>query len=138
MNLPIIKALPSGLYAITREYSATFPCRAHLWRVTLQPGFAFDGASVPRILWPVSGSPYDPPRVAAAAIHDWLYRAQICSRAEADEAYLLILMQSGISPARAFAEYAALRLFGRPAWAAHESSPDRSRGSLLTTTKEIQ
>ena len=42
--------------------------------VRVRPGFRTDGASIPRLLWRVFGSPYDPDIFAAAIAHDALYR----------------------------------------------------------------
>lgn len=36
--------------------------------------FLFDGASIPRMLWPIVGHPYDSDYVQAAGVHDVLYR----------------------------------------------------------------
>ena len=48
--------------------------------VRVRPGFRTDGASIPRLLWRVFGSPYDPDIFAAAIAHDALYRGEILPR----------------------------------------------------------
>lgn len=40
----------------------------HLW--TIRPGDRFDGASIPRVLWPIIGSPMRGDYVVASAFHD--------------------------------------------------------------------
>jgi len=42
--------------------------------VTVPYGLVFDGASIPKFLWPVVGHPYDSDFVQAAAVHDYLYQ----------------------------------------------------------------
>ena len=40
-------------------------------RVTVPAGYSTDGASIPRLMWSLVGSPFDPRFVAAAVVHDW-------------------------------------------------------------------
>jgi hypothetical protein len=86
------------------------------YKVVVLDGFTFDGCSTPRFLWRLTGHPFEVPRVAAALAHDWAYLAQLTSRKTADLIYLDICRQVGMSRVRAYAEYLALRAFGRLAW----------------------
>ena len=105
-----------------------------IFEVCVAAGFTFDGASIPRALWRVCGHPLEVPRVAAALAHDWLYAAQLCDRKTADEIYLAICREVGISAWRCYVEYYALRAFGGAAWRSHRSPAAeklaRVRGSL--------
>lgn len=95
------------------------------WRVTL-PGFSYvipngfktDGASVPRFLWRVCGTPLGVPRLYAAIVHDWLYSGGLpgVSRADADAVYRDMLIAMGVSKAKAWIEWAALRCCGASHW----------------------
>lgn len=95
------------------------------WRVdwgevsfVLPKGFGTDGASIPRALWRVCGTPLDVPRLYAALVHDWLYSGDgpRGTRAEADAAYRDIQIALGVSRVKAYAEWAALRIFGASHW----------------------
>lgn len=96
------------------------------WAVTVGPfalalvpaGTTTDGASIPRALWWICGTPLESPRVYAALFHDWLYGGGIpsCTRAEADECYYLLLRHFGISWLKAKTEYYVLRAFGWSHW----------------------
>jgi hypothetical protein len=94
---------------------------AHEWRVIfngdlikLPAGFSTDGASIPRFLWRVCGSPLDTPRLFAALVHDYLYRTGGTSadRKRADTIYREMQKKLGISAWKAGLEYYALRAFG--------------------------
>lgn len=84
--------------------------------ISINDGFAFDGASIPRALWRVCGHPQEIPRLAAALAHDWLYRAHVCSRETADMIYREISRMLGISAIQYCTEYRTLRWFGGKAW----------------------
>lgn len=81
-------------------------------------GFATDGASIPRFLWRVSGTPLSTPRLFAAIIHDYLYGGgdPEATRLDADTLYRDIQIALGISKWKAYTEYYALRLFGSSHW----------------------
>ena len=98
------------------------------WRVdwgevsfVLPRGFGTDGASIPRALWRVCGTPLDVPRLYAALVHDWLYSGDgpRGTRAEADAAYRDIQIALGVSRVKAWTEWAALRVCGGSHWCAH-------------------
>jgi len=42
--------------------------------ITVPAGFDFDGASIPRVLWALVGSPYTGDYRDGAVVHDWLCR----------------------------------------------------------------
>ena len=95
------------------------------YRFTVPAGSTTDGASIPRFMWRVCGSPWDVPREYAALLHDWLYDAKDgdpdkdgawpcdVSRKDADEIYYSLLRHFGIPAWKAKLEYWAIRLFGR-------------------------
>lgn len=81
-------------------------------------GTPTDGASIPRWLWWLCGTPFDCPRLYAAVVHDWLYSGgdSDATRADADDLYRDIQIELGVSRVRAYVEWIALRLFGRSHW----------------------
>ena len=102
-----------------------------LWRgkvYQLPMGFGTDGASIPRALWRICGTPLDVPRLYAALVHDYVYSGGCpeMSRADADALYREMLVALGIPSWKARIEWLALRLFGRSHWNNNgeaESSP---------------
>ena len=95
------------------------------WRVicgtrslVIPRGFATDGASIPRALWRVCGTPLDVPRLYAAIVHDYLYSGGVAgvTRAEADAVYRDMQIALGVSRLKAFVEWAALRVCGASHW----------------------
>ena len=84
-------------------------------RIVVPGGFISDLNSIPRFLWWAS-TPSDYPE--AGVTHDWLYCSQAGQKL-ADDTYLELLRASGMGFARAQSRYAALRLFGGPAYRSH-------------------
>lgn len=77
-------------------------------------GLETDGASVPRLLWPIA-NPYGQ-AFLAAVIHDALYQARTMDRHEADAVFLQAMADCGVPWWRRNAMWAAVRLFGGPYW----------------------
>lgn len=83
---------------------------------TVPGGFDTDGASVPRPLWPLVLSPYDPRAIRAAVIHDFMYRFGAWPRAQADDVLLAYMRADGVPAFTARVVWAAVRLFGWLYW----------------------
>lgn len=90
----------------------------------IKAGFVFDGASIPRFLWRLCGHPLEAPRIAAALIHDWLYRAHLIDREAADDIFNAICKAVGMTCLRTGPEWAALRVCGWVAWRANHKWPN--------------
>lgn len=96
-------------------------------------GFTFDGASIPPALRPLVGGPWDPRRLPAATVHDWLYASHAVPRFVADLVFFRLLLANGMPPIRALADWWAVARFGASAWASHgedEQRRARERGSI--------
>lgn len=87
--------------------------------VRVRPGFRTDGASIPRLLWRVFGSPYDPDIFAAAIAHDALYCGEILPRKDADVAFLKMMARSGVPAKKRRLIYRGVRWFGWITWLSH-------------------
>ncbi|MGN0832610.1 MAG: DUF1353 domain-containing protein [Kiritimatiellia bacterium] len=87
--------------------------------VHVAPGFRTDGASIPRFLWRVFGSPYDPDILAAAIAHDALYRGEVVPRKDADAAFLRMMAESGVRCRKRRLVWLGVRLFGWLTWLRH-------------------
>lgn len=85
---------------------------------SIPAGFDTDGASIPRALWTICGDPMSIPRLYAAIVHDYLYSGgdPDATRKDADTLYRDLQIALGISKAKAYTEYYALRIFGRSHW----------------------
>ena len=93
----------------------------YCWRdkiVVVPKGFCSDGCSVPRFLWSSVSPNIDPRTLAAAILHDYLYRTDIdgWTRKEADEAFYDICRADGLSWYKAQKAYWGVRLFGASSW----------------------
>jgi len=98
---------------------------------TVHAGFIFDWASIPRVFWNLlpptglSGNPYG----IAALFHDWICRhreiqGQPCSRLDADQVFLEIMLYVGVTPWVAKLMYRCVRLAGVLPWYNFDGSDD--------------
>lgn len=103
-----------GMWELADDWSLFY--RGEVYRIPA--GFKTDGASIPRFLWRVCGTPLAVPRIFAAIVHDWLYSGGDIrvSRAEADAIYRDLQIALGVSRFKASIEWGALRLCGRTHW----------------------
>jgi len=85
----------------------------------VRPGFASDGASIPRRLWNVVGPPYAPKTFPAAVAHDALYCAELLPRLDADAEFRRLLILTGVSYLKASAYYHAVAWCGWIVWRRH-------------------
>jgi len=81
-------------------------------------GFISDCASIPRVLWPIIGHPFDARWRKEAVLHDWLYRQEdkIVSRKTADQMFYDGLRLNGLRYTKAQAMYMGVRIGGARAW----------------------
>jgi hypothetical protein len=135
---PDIEPIRGGLYRLRENYvyETEIPRSLHSFlsatqivKIDVPRGFEYDGASVPRIAWSISGLRPDGLIRAPALVHDWLYTKHefkditllgyektACSRKEADDLFLQIMLEAGMKKYRAKIAYWAVRWFGAMAW----------------------
>jgi hypothetical protein len=77
-------------------------------------GAAVDGASIPRLLWPLYGHPFDEDYYPAAVLHDHLYRTGQVARERADRVFVVLMARLGVDPLRRQSLYHGVRVFGAP------------------------
>ena len=80
------------------------------WKVP--SGTIVNGASIPRVLWPIGGYPWDGPLGKPSVIHDYFWNTKSRSSRDVHRAFRDGLRANGVSRARAAIAYAAVRLFG--------------------------
>jgi hypothetical protein len=83
--------------------------------IHIPAGVEWDGASIPRFLWRVVDSPFQPDLMVASLVHDYLYSQGDKSgynREEADELFKKLLMANGVGEALAETMYAGVRFGG--------------------------
>ncbi len=92
------------------------------WALRILKGFIWDGASIPRVFWTMSGIRPGGRMVGPSLVHDYLYRgiggeiAGDYTRKEADQLFRHLMLEAGMGKMRARWAYQAVRLFGRWAW----------------------
>lgn len=84
-------------------------------KYTVPPEFETDGASVPRILWPLFPPMSD--YTNAAVVHDYLYKEDVIDdRYEADAIFLNLMLTLNVGDFRARIMHKAVNWFGGRHW----------------------
>jgi hypothetical protein len=81
--------------------------------VTVPANYRFDGASIPRCLWSLIGSPFDPDLILAACVHDWYCdHTANCypCRVIGDAVFFFLLTKAGVPRWRRVLMYLGVRL----------------------------
>jgi len=101
---------------LTAELSYWCPRTKQL--IVVPKGFISDCASIPRLLWPIIGQPFDWRWRKESVLHDFLYRTngQIVTRKVADQIFYDALREGGLRYTKAKAMYLGVRLFGWLPW----------------------
>ncbi len=119
---PDIRPTGPGEYTLHGNYTYTDRTTVGhpLSLIKVPDGFKYDGASVPRPLWSISGIRPDGLIRAAALIHDFIYRYAgwkgRYTRKEADILFRYIIREAGLGWWTAVRAYRAVRLFGWIPW----------------------
>ena len=86
------------------------------YSVTVKKGFDFDGASIPKWLWSIYGSPLNGDYVVASLIHDGLYASQKVTKSVSDKIFLDVMKQSNVGYIKRTSMYLAVKVFGGKDW----------------------
>ena len=84
-------------------------------RIVVPAGFVADGASIPRLLWPIVGHPMNGKHAEASFVHDYLYATQ-AGKAYADLIFLEAMKTRKVSVVRRKSMYYAVKWFGHSAY----------------------
>ena len=88
--------------------------------IQVNKGFDFDGASVPRALWSIVGSPMTDGYQRAGCLHDALYASEYFPREVCDKLFLEAMASDGVSYTKRMAMFYAVRMFGSLVWKEHK------------------
>jgi len=129
---PDIRPIADGKYRLESTYRLRYEDGAKRVVFKIRPGFIHDGASVPRLVWTISGLRPDGLLRAAALIHDALY--QNCgalplgwiipmrrpfTRSECDVIFREIMKLAGVGWWKRKVAYAGVRTGGWASWRKH-------------------
>ena len=134
MSDPIIRAQASDYRRFQLCEALTY--EDDFWgRITVKPGASTDGASIPRLLWTLVGSPLSDSRVLRAAIiHDQLYCTLgldgKLSRESCDAVFKRALIAAGVPKYRSCIYWAGVRTGGWVGWRNYAKHPSRVREQL--------
>lgn len=103
---PIVEWREDGTWKLLRNFT--------LGDISVPADFVFDGASVPRLLWPYADQ--EGPAFGAAVIHDYEYSTHPGTRKEADDRFFDNLRRYGIRRSKAWVMWFAVRSAGWASW----------------------
>ena len=83
----------------------------------VNPKFDFDGASIPKALWSIVGSPMTDGYQRAGCLHDALYAGHIFPKEICDRYFLEAMKSDGVGYVKRYAMYLAVRAFGGSSYA---------------------
>lgn len=78
---------------------------------TIEKGFKFDGASIPRIAWTFVWCPMWTDVIRAALLHDYLYKTHKLKRKEADEMFNKVMLLDKVKPLKRIIYFLWVRLW---------------------------
>lgn len=84
--------------------------------VIVKGGFLTDGASMPRFLWRLFGSPFTGKYTASAIIHDSLYGTHLLSKEQTDSLFLEMMEVEDVALWKRTCMYYGVRWWGRSSW----------------------
>ena len=90
--------------------------------IQVNPGFDFDGASIPKALWSAVGSPMTGGYQRAGCLHDALYASEWFARDVCDKLFLEAMESDGVSWIKRNLMYNAVRAFGWTVWKGHKKA----------------
>lgn len=88
--------------------------------LTVHPSFDFDGASIPKPLWGIIGSPMTDGYQRSATLHDALYAGEVFERVVCDTLFLEAMKSDGVGYLKRYAMYWAVRGAGWTVWKGHK------------------
>ena len=118
-----LKALKNGReWELQKQYSVLLTPGVYS---RIEAGFIFNGASIPRLVWPLIGSPMTGKYVRAALVHDDAYENKRVFiggqpipifRRSADDTMLMLMKRDEVWRWRRNTIYLAIRVGGQHAW----------------------
>lgn len=126
-----------GNFILQEEFWMQWEVNGQTYRIRAPKGLITDIASVPRIVWTISGILPDGLQRNAAVIHDigymwrgvfpwgwferldggeWRNAPGTWTKEEIDRLFLRIMKACGVGPVKRWLMYQAVALFGGPAW----------------------
>jgi hypothetical protein len=101
VGVPQIQPYPfSKTYCLTQDLVCTFTRdNGEEVRIIVPVDFKTDGASIPRALWTVVGSPFLPEFITAAIVHDYCCKEDWDVQ-EMSDVFFELLMLSGVNTIR--------------------------------------
>ncbi len=116
-KLPALIAQPPSykLFKVPQDFEYHVGHESSLDVAYVPKGFITDGASIPKIFWPLIGGPLGP-YAPAAVVHDFIYKYQLRDREEADRIFLEAMGVLGVAWWRRRSMWLAVRVAGWRPW----------------------
>lgn len=97
VGVPIVYPLPfTRRYALHSDLEVVWEYKGEQKKLIIDKGYITDGASIPKALWSIMGSPYLPEYITAAIVHDRMWELD-WEVEEMSDLFKLILKDSNVS-----------------------------------------
>lgn len=137
MLQPNVVPIAGNKYLLVENYLYRWEYHGIIYSIEVPAGFEYDGASVPRIVWTLTGILPDGLQRAGALVHDFIYRykgdlpvgsycelskgyavpvGKLWKRSEADGLFRKMMKEAGVGKLKRYVMYYAVRTFGLKAW----------------------
>lgn len=117
--MPTVDTLDDGRIRLTQALTvAVWDAFMIAFTLTVPADFVSDGASIPKILWPIIGAPIGNKHLPAAIVHDFLCESA-CDyeqRLIGDAVFFELLKRCGVAYWRRAAMYCGVRIYARFFW----------------------
>jgi hypothetical protein len=109
----LLQPLPDGRLMRLGEPFAYLDASGQVWNVPAQA--VVDGASIPRVLWPFVGGPWEGLYREASAIHDWFCAVRVMPWKQTHRMFYEAMLTSNVSAEQARLMFLAVWYAG-PTW----------------------
>ena len=131
LNQPNLSPVPEeNKYVLLDDYEAKYGDI----KIVVPGYFTFDGASIPFFGWISTYTPFHPDVMAAAIIHDWLYKNHQVDRKTTDRIFYDRLILNGANKIKSKLMYNAVKFAAGPCWGISEKEK-KDIGMLYTLIK---
>lgn len=113
---PESRPFAKGLEILIKDFEHTIKIKDGFLNIIIPESSIWDGASIPRISWSLTGSPFLPEFRKASLVHDYIYNTGCMTRKQADKEFLRLLLNNGVSKYTAYKMYYAVRMGGVFGW----------------------
>ena len=135
---PKSKPVTERMYELVEEYQAVIVVANRIWNFRASPGYQWDGASIPRFAWTITGVyPMAAMIQAPSLIHDALYGCEYFTRLHTDICFRDDMKRNRYSRITRNIFYRSVRWGGGVVWRRHTPESIQEQRRWITVTPVV-